>query len=370
MLRRYLCALSLSLFVFSCSSNLNSENYTFQESKDIFDLREGIVSPIFHAFSINKVNEVEKHLFVDKLGNLVISSMDSKHVSIVPLLKGEGPDEMNGEFFTPFILQENIFLIESNSTLYLINQYGKLKKEINLLKDIKTLLSELIEDNQFVVVTCRGPHNKTSDGGIIFTIGRTSNIYGGDYPKYNLFFVVRFQDDLEYTIEILDPKFPTIFIENDPGYFDQFEIPSYNVFGDWLYYNFRFSSTVFMYNLHTRETKTLDLGVSDGVNFSLSEEQKGSYEQRTYFNHVLVDEIDSIIYRTHITENKEQPMESINYLNAYTFKEKKLIEQNIGKNSDRLLRNSFIYNGKIFMNNFYPKSDEYLELVKFKLQSQ
>ena len=31
-----------------------------------------------------------------------------------------------------------------------------------------------------------------------------------------LFFVVRFQDDLEYTIEILDPKFPTIFIENDP----------------------------------------------------------------------------------------------------------------------------------------------------------
>lgn len=187
---------------------------------------------------------------------------------------------------------------------------------------------------------------------------------GETYPVAPLFAEITVDEKRNISIEILPIYFPEDLKSINNSAYGYSENPLYTVSGDWLVYNYYFSSNVYFYNLKTGEKKNLSLKISTGENFS-PDFNRGNIP--TGYTDILYDNDKKIIYRNHIIINKNDPTTNINYLTAYNLEGKRLSEFKIGTNKERLLRNCFLYKGKLHMNPFFPNSDEELNFVTFNL---
>lgn len=356
----------------SCREKAENEaKYGFREDEVIVDLANVVVSPLFASFSIGSYDNESFHIFKDEFHNIVLTSLnDFTLKKVIKVKTGDGPDVVGGNITGVFQINTDRFLIQADPYYYVINDEGYVIKRLNLLGEIEALLdTQLLDDFSFLILTNKGPMSKAANGEFIFTIARTKNVFGGPFPQYQQFAKVKIKDNLDFEIKLLDIFFPKEFILDDNMPYGQLEIPQLMVYGEWMAYNYNFSSKVFMYNLATSESKTLNLEISNGSGFSLTDKQKilsPSSEKQTNFSYPLIDFKNEIIYRSHIVIHKGAPMNNDNFLCAYAFTGQKLAEHSIGKNSDRMLRNGFIYEGNLYMNHFYPLSDEELRMVRFR----
>lgn len=371
-LRRKRYGFILTLLLFSCTSKNGADikSYDFEINKTVIDFGETLTSPVFGSFYLEKENQMALHSFVDGLNNIVYSDIEAgKFVKEVKINTGEGPESINGGVKRHFPIEDSNYLIESYPFFYIINEQGDVVKKQNMGEMLNNLLDGWYNDH--IYLSSDASYFRVADGEYILRIFRFNDNFNDKYPTFPLFVKLKIDRNLNIALEPLEVFFPEEFKLGDDLSYVQSEKPSYIVENGYLIYGFNFSSKVFMYHLDSKSTTSLNLEIEHGTNFSPPDENYPiSITNRilTSFVVPLVDFESGIIYRFHIDINDEDPMESTNYLTAFDFEEKKLIEYRVGTNGERMLRNPFLYKGEVYVNPFFPeKSDEILEFYRFKL---
>jgi len=366
--KRVLYYMILGLSFFSCQNrDREKETFTFEEEKKTIDFSKEVLTPIISSFSLYNEDQKHYHIFIDENNNLIITDLQAlKLLKVIPIQTGDGPNLVNRGLHKPIMIDSSLFLVHSYPNYYFINDKGFVEERIsinNLLR--KELRKRNIENPENIVLSqIRNYRNLTEKGKYIFSIKRMDPFQGETYPVAPLFAEITIDKERNIAIEILPLYFPEDFKSNNNFSYEFAENPLYTVSGDWLVYNYYFSSNVYFYNLNTGEKKSMSLKISTGENFS-PDFNKGNIP--TGFADILYDNKKKIIYRNHMIINDNDPMENLHYLTAYNLEGKLLSEFKIGSNKERLLRNCFIFEGKLHMNPFFPTSDEELSFVTFNL---
>ena len=165
--------------------------------------------------------------------------------------------------------------------------------------------------------------------------------------------------------------FPKEFIKSPDLSYKNNENPSYSVSGNYLIYQFSFSSKVFFYDFTNRETRSITLNPSSGDNFSPPDQRPLANFESTSFGLPFFDEANQIFYRIRIIINLEDGMENKRYLDVYHEDGKLLKEYYLEKNKDQLYSGFFGFKGQYYLTPFEPStSEEHLEFFQFKLIKQ
>ncbi|UCS93964.1 DUF4221 domain-containing protein [Echinicola marina] len=367
--------LFITLALFSCSSQNEKKevSMTFLRNDIEVDLSSVTISPMFASFTVVNVDDKLYHLFIYNERQLIITDLNNFRLEkIIPLKRGEGPDEINTIPRKAYMISEDRYLIESFRFCYVVDGKGYVKHRVSLddlLKDeLKKGKVEFI-DNLRVGGT-KGSSVQVGNGEYLMTVLRKNYFIGEDYPYFPMFATLSLSESEEINIKVLPVTFPEDLIYDKGLSYGASEVPNYTVSGDWLVYNFYFSSNIYLYNLMTGEKRKIKAEVEDGNNHQLPIADKTIPIRRylSIFSNVLYDSQNEIVYRNHITINEEDPALSRNYMTAYTLQGEKLCEYYLGTNKEvNYLRNPFYHDGSIFMNPFYPSSDEKLDLVRLTL---
>lgn len=241
---------------------------------------------------------------------------------------------------------------------------------------VNDLLREKIKDfykgnlDNLIVTGSKSSTVKVENNTFLFSIRRMDNFSGGDYPDFPLFASISIDGENTMQLEIIPIYFPNDLIGGEGLSYGAEEIPTYTVDGDWLVYNFNFSSNIYMFNLKSRKEKMIKGVVENGINQFKPTFDKSIPMRRytTVFANIIYDDQSRLIFRDHIVINESNPKKSENYLTVYNYNGRKLSELFIGENEEiKYLRNSFIYNSQIFYNPFFPESDETLAFKVFSI---
>ncbi|MCH7414077.1 hypothetical protein MM213_11305 [Belliella sp. R4-6] len=299
--------------------------------------------------------------------------LDLDHQVLVHSLKipkGDGPSGIKGGIWSPSLGLDDNYLIEGPFQYFFIRKNGEIQSKVDVTeKVINKLQEEFGVLSKGLFIRTNGGHFK--DGKkIIVSIGRTNKIDDNEFPVFPQFASIAFLNQDTVEIEILDIEYPKELIETDYKYVGQAEIPNYFFKGDWLVYNFVSFRELFFYNLKTHEKRKIRLNTTYELEDKAVPFGEKPNESVIFYGFPLVDFEQEIIYRYYIVVDSESSTESKNYLSAYNFDGKLISEAFLGKNSERMLRNSVLIGDYIYMNNFFQSSDERIEFSRFSLQKK
>lgn len=367
--------IAILLLLTACSPGdfRQAPDYELEVEKKSIAFGETIVSPVFSSFSIeNSANtDSPKHLFLDRFKNIVVTNpVEAKFIRKITIKTGDGPNSISSEINDFFPLSDSTFLIESFPSYYIINDSGETLKKIDILSKLNNLFGDKYDDDLYIT-SAKSQIANINRNEYLLHVFRPNLQIKADYPEYPLFVKMRMDENLWVDLIPLDIYFPEEFKTQTNSTYAQLERPKYNITNNHIVFGFGFSSKVFMYNLSNGTMSSLDLKIENGTNFS-SPESTGTTQIGntlfTSFDVPLIDFENKKIFRFHIDINEEDPMSNINYLSVFDTDGKKLIESSLGKNSDRMLRNSFLLDGQFYMNSYFPTTEEEnLGFYKFSL---
>ncbi len=356
------------IFSLSLCNSTRDVNMSLVEEKVKVDLGDNVVSTTFFWHSVTVKKEDITFLFIDELFNLIELDLTNKNlVNVLSLANKQGPNVIKGGVRSPSLGIGDQYLIEGPFQFYSIDQYGVFQDtydfQSNILDKVKSDFNEI---SKGLFVQSRGG-NFMKNNKLILSIGRSDKFGTDEYPKFPQFALVELSNN-EFKTEILNIFFPEELVSNDLKYMGQFEIPNYFFDGEWLVYNYSSFRQIYFFNTITGENHSLSL--DSGVNIQDKAIPFGEIPTETIIKYglPLVDFSKKIIYRYHIVIEPGKPMENSNYLTAYDFKGKVIAENFLGKNSERMLRNSVLAGDYVYMNNFFQSSDDWIEFSRFSLK--
>lgn len=359
--------LLLLLLLNSCSS-LREEQTQFLEEKIVIGFEDSLVSTTYFWYSVDLAQEDPTYLFVDDMFNLV--ELNLKNNSLVNVLKLPRNNEelgIKGGIWSPSKMENGNYLIEGPLQYFFINENGEFLSKIDVSEKVVNQLSKEygIESNGLYTSTSGG-HFKNRNQ-IVVSICRSHKTQDNEYPNFPQFALITILENEEIEIEILEIYYPKEILGSDYKYIGQSEIPNYYFIRDWLVYNLTSFRQVFFHNLKTGEDFTLNFDPESNLEDNTYPMGVISKQQSIVYGFPLVDFEKGLFYRNHILIDPKNPMENLNYLCAYNFDGKLITKAFLGKNSERMLRNSVLIDDYVYMNNFFQSSDDQIEFSKFKL---
>ncbi|MFC4873451.1 hypothetical protein [Negadavirga shengliensis] len=269
-----------------------------------------------------------------------------------------------------FPLSDSTYLIESFPSFYIIDDHGSVLNTTNIPNKLDKIFGNKYNDNLYI--SSEMSHSvRINRHEYVLQVYRPNLNINENYPQYPLFVKLKIDESLNIEISPIDIYFPEEFKLPGGLTFGQHERAVYSIQNNHIIYGFGFSSKVFIYNINNKTMISIDLEIKNGINFSAPEATNiilSGNRLLTNFNIPLIDFNTNTIYRFHIDIDEENPMDNQGYLTVFDLDGRKLIESSLGKNSERMLRNPFLLNGKVFVNPYYPKTmEEHLEFYNFKL---
>lgn len=358
------------IFLLSFCNSKHEIHNEFKEEKIVIDFKDNIFSTTFFWFSVDYDNGKPVYLLVDELYNLVKLDFDNQalmHSMNIP--RGDGPLGIKGGIWSPSLGLDDNYLIEGPFQYFFMKKNGEIQSKVDVTEKITNKLQEeygIISKGLFI--RTNGGHFKDGEK-IIVSICRTNKIDDNEFPVFPQFASISFLNQETIEVEILNIEYPKELIETDYKYVGQAEIPNYYFKGDWLVYNFLSFRETFFYNLRTQEKRKVRLNTTHGLEDKAVPFGENPNESVIKYGFPLVDFDKEIIYRYHIVIDPESIIESENYLCAYNFDGKLVSEAFLGKNSERMLRNSVLIGDYVYMNNFFQSSDDQIEFSRFRLQN-
>ncbi len=356
------------LFLNSCSS-LKDEQIQFVEERIVIGFENSLVSTTYFWYSIDLDGGEPIYLFVDDLNNLV--ELNLKNNSLENVLKLPANNEefgIRGGIWSPMKLENGNYLIEGSFQYLFINRRGEFLSKINISEKIIDELSKEYDiDPSGLYIRTNGGHFKSNDQ-IVVSICRSNKTDDNEYPNFPQFALITILENEEIAIEILGINYPKEILGNDYKYIGQAEIPNYYFNGDWIVYNFSSFRQVFFHNLKTDEDYVISFQPTDDIEDKSYPFGVIASKESIIYGFPLLDFEKDLFYRYHIIIDPANPMENKNYLCAFNFKGELLSQVFLGKNSERMLRNSVLIGDYVYMNNFFQSSDDQIEFSKFKLK--
>lgn len=367
-MRTVIISFSLLFIVANCTTKQQIRK-EFLEEKIVIDFEDNILSTTFFWYSVDYDRGKPVYLFIDELFNLVeLDLNEQKLINTFNIPRSDGPLGIKGGIWSPSLGLGDDYLIEGPFQYFLVKKNGTIQSKVNVKEKV---IEKLKEDYQVLdkglFIRTNGGHFK-NDQKIIVSIGRENKTNDSQFPDFPQFALLEFLNQEKIKVEILDIKYPEELLGSDYQYVGQAEIPNYYFNGKWLVYNFVSFRELFFYNIETHEKRKIRLNILSDLKdkaLPFGESPKGS---TVYYGYPLVDFEKEIIYRYHIIVEPQNSTENKNYLSAYDFDGNLLSEYFLGKNSERMLRNSVLIGNYVYMNNFFQTSDDRIEFSRFSLQ--
>lgn len=371
------------LMLGACTKNSaeHSTNLAFVEGRSEITYSDYTISTKCPSPTINSVGDKTYMVFLGGESSIVVNDMEKMTCDrVINLSLGDSPDQLQHKPSRAYMLDANHYVVESLYDYYVVDSTGKVKQVIDIYDLLrkglqKAGLSEIAIE-KMGIWSRNGVMNHPVKGEIFLNIVRPFIPGMTGYPDFPQFAKLSIDSDFNADLEILPLYFPAEFsIEKGKSYKND-ENPGYSCSGDWLVYNYPFSSLVFFYNTKTGEQKQLAANTSHGSNHMAAVENtnRGGLKKSTSFSEALYDEQRGMLYVSPVINVRDEAGKvtdnTSQYLIAYDMVSEEKTEIHVGKRSERRLHNNFLYRHSVYMTPYYPFSDEKLDLVEFTLMKE
>ncbi|WP_215225891.1 DUF4221 domain-containing protein [Echinicola shivajiensis] len=358
---------------YACQSgpSRSEKEHEIVSSKSFVDFGENLITPKTFNLTISKYKDKNAHIFIDPNLQIVISDLDKKLlIDIIPLKRGDGPKQLQLHPNKAIPIFDDHFLITSLTHFYIVNNKGEVVKKTDLQNSVIGKLGE--KYHEFFLSGALTAYPRTDEGDIIIQLKRNFSvnlIHTIPYPIFPHFLKLQIDpENWEFNFEQLPIFFPEEFIKSPDLSYKNNENPSYSVSGNFLIYQYSFSSKVFFYDFTSGKTRNIMLNPSSGDNFSPPDRRPLANFESTSFGLPYIDEVNHIIYRIRTIINLEDGMENQRYLDLFYEDGELLKEYYLGKNKDLLYSGFFGFKDQYNLTPFEPStSDEHLEFFQYKL---